>query len=295
MSTSGGWTAIGSLFNSSSNTNTYDRSVKASNSGSTFSGAGSSSSPFMIVIDLGQIRTFNHVRYYQMFSDGKTTHAALDISSDGNLNIRTSENWTEVSGFTLLDNSTTSTGVGVDFATQTARYIRLRIYNDGRYFSSSYTELYNFKLFNVPSATTTTTTAAPTTTTTTTSTTTTTTTTTTTAAPQSPAFTSTLLYPQGSWSGSGESNNQLIPSHRFGNNSSTYTRLTVGRSGTLRITGTVLNSDWFYIFKANTSTEIIMDSSHSSLNVSVSVVVGDIIGFVADGVSYDTNIRVWIV
>jgi hypothetical protein len=100
------------------------------------------------------------------------------------------------------------------------------------------------------------------------------------------------LYPQGSWSGSGESNDPLIPSHRFGNNNASRTSLTVGRSGILRITGTVLYSDWFYIFKG--STDIIMDSSHNSLNVSVNVAVGDVIGFVADSVSYDTNIRVWI-
>lgn len=109
---------------------------------------------------------------------------------------------------------------------------------------------------------------------------------------QNPAFTNTILYPQGSWSGSGESNDPLIPSHRFGNNTSPRTSLTVGRSGILRITGTVLYSDWFYIFTG--SADIIMDSSHNSLNVSVNVVAGDIISFVADGVSYDTNIRVWI-
>jgi hypothetical protein len=109
---------------------------------------------------------------------------------------------------------------------------------------------------------------------------------------QNPAFTNTILYPQGSWSGSGESNDPLIPSHRFGNNTASRTSLTVGRSGILRITGTVLYSDWFYIFKG--STDIIMDSSHNSLNVSVNVAVGDVIGFVADSVSYDTNIRVWI-
>jgi hypothetical protein len=221
MSTSGGWTAIGSLFNSSSNTNTYDRSVKASNSGSTFSGAGSSSSPFMIVIDLGQIRTFNHVRYYQMFSDGKTTHAALDVSSDGNLNIRTSANWTEVSGFTLLDNSSTSTGVGVDFATQTARYIRLRIYNDGRYFNNSFTELYNFKLFNVPSATTTTTTAAPTTTTTTT------------AAPV--AITYANKYGNGTYSVSGTSTITATITNG-GDDSDTRLWLLIGITGTLSYT-----------------------------------------------------------
>jgi hypothetical protein len=149
MSTGGNFTAIGALFNNSSNTNSYTRSVKNSASGSTFNGGGSAASPFMIVIDLGQIRTFNHARYYQMFSDGKTTHAALDISSNGSLNTRTSINWTQIHPFVLLDNNSTSNGVGTSFVQQTARYLRLRIYNDERYGDSGYTELYNFKLFNI--------------------------------------------------------------------------------------------------------------------------------------------------
>jgi hypothetical protein len=82
-----------------------------------------------------------------MFSDGKTTHAALDISSNNQLNTRFSTLWTEVHSYILLDNSFTSNGVVSIFQPVTARYLRLRIYNDGRYSSPSYTELYNFKLF----------------------------------------------------------------------------------------------------------------------------------------------------
>jgi hypothetical protein len=149
MVTVNNWTAVGCLFTGGSNTNSYARSTgtKGISSTSTFTGGGSSSIPFNIIIDLGQTRTFNHARYYQTFSDGKTTHAALDVSSSGNLETRTSSNWTQVHAFVALDNSSTSDGVGVTFTKTTARYIRLRIYNDGSFSFGSYTELYNFKLF----------------------------------------------------------------------------------------------------------------------------------------------------
>src|SRR5574343_614585 len=147
MNTATSWTAVGCLYTAGSNTNSFDRAVKSGSSATTFSGGGSSSSPFCIVIDLGQQRTFNHARYYQTFSDGKTTHAALDVSSSGNLETRTSTNWAQIHGFNALDDSGTSQGIGVNFAVTTARYIRLRIYNDGRYGSTGYTELFNFKLF----------------------------------------------------------------------------------------------------------------------------------------------------
>lgn len=151
MAVGNSWTAVGCLFTNGSNTNSIARSSKSANSGSTFTGNGSSSVPFNIVIDLGQSRTFNQARYYQMFSDGKTTHAALDISSSGNLETRTSANWTQIHAFTVLDNSSTSDGVAANFTSTTARYIRLRIYNDTSlgYGSAGYTELYNVKLFNV--------------------------------------------------------------------------------------------------------------------------------------------------
>ena len=153
MSTASSWTAIGALVTASSYTNSLRRpldSTKGVNNGSTFNGGGSAVDPRMIVVDLGQVRTFNTSVFYQMFSDGKTTHAAVDVSSSGNLEVRTSANWTEVHGFTVLDNSQTSTGVITTFTSTTARYLRLRLFNDGRYASTSYVELYSFKLFNVP-------------------------------------------------------------------------------------------------------------------------------------------------
>jgi alpha-tubulin suppressor-like RCC1 family protein len=137
---------------------------KSAPNATTFNGGGSAASPFSIVLDLGQSRTFNQARFYQTFSDGKTTHIRLDVSSDGNLNARTSPNWTPITltnasgtavgqvdanGYLIMDNSETSSGTVASFNNVTARYIRVQLYNDGRYASASFTELYNMKLFLV--------------------------------------------------------------------------------------------------------------------------------------------------
>lgn len=118
------------------------------------SGGNSASVPFSIVIDLKQLRTFNMARYYQAFLSGKVTHAALDVSSSGNLETRTSANWTEVHSYSVIANPTESpseTGTVVEFPMTTARYLRIRLYNDGRYGSTD-TAIYLFKLFKVTNA-----------------------------------------------------------------------------------------------------------------------------------------------
>ena len=144
----------GSLSNVNS-VNTSLRSIKNASIGSTWANSPdqykrNALSPVRVVIDLGEIRTFNMARYYQMFLDGKTTHVALDISSDGSLQQWLKGSWTQVHAYTILDNSETSNGIGVVFPITTARYLRLRLYNDGRYGLPDWVALYNFKLFFTP-------------------------------------------------------------------------------------------------------------------------------------------------
>jgi hypothetical protein len=166
LSTSTNWIPYAAFVSSSLeqvNLTTRDPG-KANANATTFTGGGSSAAPFNIVIDLGEVRTFNQARFYQTFSDGKTTHIRLDVSSDGNLNTRTSSNWTPVTltnasgtavgqvdanGYLVMDNDQNSSGTVASFANITARYIRVRLYNDGRYLNPGYTELYNMKLFLV--------------------------------------------------------------------------------------------------------------------------------------------------
>lgn len=146
MSTSGNWTAVGAIF-CNDNINSTARSNKGSHNGSTFSGGGSSGSPFEIVINLNDLRTFNKAYYYQMFSDGKTTHARLFYTTSSTLITRTDSNWILAHDWVLLGNSGSSFDASSAFGAVSSRFVKLQIYNDGRYGSGSYTELYNFKLF----------------------------------------------------------------------------------------------------------------------------------------------------
>jgi hypothetical protein len=144
------WGAVCLIATLSNETNTFKRGNKdGTNYHVTYSnGQNSAASPFSIVIDLGRERSFTMARYYQSFFTGKITHAALDMSSSGALESRTSQNWTEVHPYALCDNSNASNGTEVRFAKKSARYIRVRLYNDGRYGSSN-TEIYLFKLFKI--------------------------------------------------------------------------------------------------------------------------------------------------
>lgn len=144
MSYDSAYQAVGALISYPASPSTTARSDKTNYIATTFTGGGSSSSPFNIVIDLGESRTFTNARYYQTFADGKTTHAALDYSTT--LQTRTGT-WTQAHAFTALDNSSTSTGVQATFSSKTARYVRVRLYNDGSFGNSTYTELFGFKLF----------------------------------------------------------------------------------------------------------------------------------------------------
>ena len=157
------WGAIPMLAPFNSEKNSFKRGIKDGNTNDiwtaryhvTFSsGRNSSSSPFCIVVDLGSVRSFNMARYYQSYLSGKITHAALDISTSGNLETRTSSNWVEVHPYKIIDNPTETAdglsdyGTVATFDMTTARYLRVRVYNDGRYGTND-TALYLFKLFKV--------------------------------------------------------------------------------------------------------------------------------------------------
>jgi hypothetical protein len=147
MATGGGYTAVSAIFSGGSELNTINRPVKNANSGSTWytNAAGS-----YMVIDLGQNRTFSKAFYYQMFSDGKTTHASMDISST--LRSYSDGGWTSVHPESKLANGNNNVqssraDMAVSFAPVTGRYIRLKLRNDGSYSQSAYTELFKVKIF----------------------------------------------------------------------------------------------------------------------------------------------------
>ncbi|NBX24262.1 MAG: hypothetical protein EBR52_09245, partial [Microbacteriaceae bacterium] len=143
------------LVGGSTNVNSYDRPTKSGGNGTTYSS--NTSTTYYLVIDLGQSRTFNRAVYYQMFADGKTTHAAMDYSTS--LLTYSDAGWTQAHAEGALDNvdrtglttgllSGTQGNLVSDFSTVTARYVRLRLRNTGAFNDPYYVELYKLKLFN---------------------------------------------------------------------------------------------------------------------------------------------------
>ena len=141
MSTSTQWSAVQAINSAGINTNTTTRSTKNANFASTWQNSGGE---HYMVIDLGQVRTFNAAYFYQTFSDGKVTSGSLAYAS-GALPTRTSGSWTNAFSGWSLSNNTTPTRVG--FSPVTAQYVRVGVSNNGSYGFSTFVELFQFKLF----------------------------------------------------------------------------------------------------------------------------------------------------
>jgi len=111
-----------------------------------------------VVIDLGTTRNFNSLRVFQMFSDGKVTHAEIYAHSNtgSSMPAYNTSGWTRkgssVVGAGARDPSGCSSPcVGdptvISFASTSARYVKLIFRNDGRHGNSSYIEVGGVKLF----------------------------------------------------------------------------------------------------------------------------------------------------
>jgi len=143
------WPAVGALVSDATTVNTMSRPNKYNHNGSTWRVVSPNNVAYM-VIDLGQTRTFSKAHYFQMFSDGKTTHAAMDISAT--LRGYADAGWTPVHAEQLMangndSNPSTTADLIASFNPVTGRYVRLQLRNDGRYGSPSYIELFKVKIF----------------------------------------------------------------------------------------------------------------------------------------------------
>jgi len=112
-----------------------------------------------VVIDLKEVRQFNTLRVFQMFSDGKVTDAALSTSStiSPNWPVYDDNSWTEVVPRSPVTAGAHSTSVGTcptvfSFAPTTSRYVRLDLWNTGTHGSESYVEVAGAKLMYEDSA-----------------------------------------------------------------------------------------------------------------------------------------------
>ena len=107
-----------------------------------------------MVVDMGQARTFNELRVFQAFADGKVTHVKMYVHPDtsGLAPIHSNVNWTALFtettvGTGTLSGTTVSNPTVISFADQTARFVKFEFRNDGRYGDPSFIELRELKLF----------------------------------------------------------------------------------------------------------------------------------------------------
>ncbi|WP_397363356.1 T9SS type B sorting domain-containing protein [Olleya sp. R77988] len=155
--TSGNWRWIHALC-SECLINNKDVSVKQNNNNGSTWYAGGGASRYM-VIDLSMSRTFNELRVFQMFSDGKVT----SLRMYSHLNTTTvpfysDTGWTPIFtettiGAGVITGDTVSMPTIINFPYTTSRFLLIEAKNDGSLGNPSYTEIRELKLFDNNSAT----------------------------------------------------------------------------------------------------------------------------------------------
>jgi hypothetical protein len=150
------WRPQGTLCNSA-DINSETVSTKVNNSsgatwrtnGTGYNGIG------VLVIDLGSVKFIDKFQIYQMFSDGKATHAEIfyhpntstaPISTDGGWISSAAE--TTV-GAGSISGNTVSNPTTVNFGQISTRFIKVHVRNDGTLGFPNYIELRSLKIFGV--------------------------------------------------------------------------------------------------------------------------------------------------
>ncbi|MCX6546641.1 MAG: hypothetical protein NTW40_01125 [Acidobacteria bacterium] len=151
----GNWQAPQAIYEHGSNlddpTTWYQTSA---NEGSTWSNPTLGTSAGELVVDMQTTRTLARFVVFQMFSDGKTTHAYFysHPSTSATAPANTDAGWVLVGGGTIGAGATSGSVVTspTTFTVTpfTSRYIKLRAQNDGTQLSPSYIELKGVKAFS---------------------------------------------------------------------------------------------------------------------------------------------------
>jgi hypothetical protein len=109
----------------------------------------------ILVLDLQDVKTFNALSAFQMFSDGKLTELSMFYWPENNSAIPASSNteWiplfsNELIGPGAQSGNTVSDPTLFEFESIQSRYIMFHAYNSGIYGSNTYIEIRSLKLFN---------------------------------------------------------------------------------------------------------------------------------------------------
>ncbi|PKQ46938.1 T9SS type A sorting domain-containing protein [Confluentibacter flavum] len=147
------WKPQGTLCNSSNIDSKLESTKVDINSGATWNNNGGTGIG-VLVIDLGTAKNIDLAQIYQMYSDGKTTHAQIyaHVNITSSAPDHLDSGWfslgaESVIGDGELNNNTVTLPTDISLTQISTRYIKLHLRNDGRYGSSGYIELRSIKLF----------------------------------------------------------------------------------------------------------------------------------------------------
>ena len=147
----GGYDWIDALCGSTSNFSTISKKIFYQVS--TWGAGGGANTGYMVV-DLGQVRTFNELRVFQTYADGKVTHVKMYVHPDtsGVAPIYSDGDWTvlipeSLVGAGAFSGDTVSKPTVISFADQTARFVKFEFRNDGSFGFPNWIELRELKLF----------------------------------------------------------------------------------------------------------------------------------------------------
>lgn len=150
------WRPQGTLCNSAdSNSETLSTKIE-NNSGATWRTNGIGYNAIgVLVIDLGSVKLIDKFQIYQMFSDGKSTHAEIFYHTNtSTVPISTDSGWTSsaaevVVGAGSISGNTVSLPTVVNFGQISTRFIKVHVRNDGTIGFPNFIELRSLKIFGV--------------------------------------------------------------------------------------------------------------------------------------------------
>ncbi len=122
-------------------------------SGSTWYNPDPGSSYGILVVDLQQMRNIRFINVFQMFSDGKITHIAIDGHAEtGDVAPDVlDESWGEILEKSLIGAGGNGGSYGYDptkfTVNASTRYVKIMAYNDGSYGNSGYIEIKGIKMY----------------------------------------------------------------------------------------------------------------------------------------------------
>ena len=158
------WRPYGTFCDEGDGLNSPYVSIKSNNnSGATWSnidtdGDGLNNGYGILVMDLQEVKSFNSLSAFQMFSDGKLTRLSMYAWPENSETVPSSSStgWSTIfqmqgigAGVASYDLDTVANPTIMEFANVNSRYVMFHAYNTGAYGDNNFIEIRALKLFNI--------------------------------------------------------------------------------------------------------------------------------------------------